>query len=277
MTQQTVSRAFDYAPDALAKLWPRLHQGDCEPFPDAAWVEQITAAHPALAAKLAPDAASAALQQAWRAYHRGDFAEATTLGTELGLLGYNAANKAANIQATYIEQDEERKLAMLVATTRRAETLQAAAPDLANAWYFHAQAVGRYSQAISITRALAEGLAGKVRHGLERALALAPNHAEAHIAFGAFHAEIVAKVGALLARLTYGASREAALHHYTEAMRLIPHSAIARIEYAQGLVRLFGRERLAEAKQLYSEASACAASDEMERLDAAFAAESLSS
>jgi len=65
------------------------------------------------------------------------------------------------------------------------------------------------------------------------------------------------------------------LQHYTEALRLIPHSAIARIEYAQRLVRLFGRGRLAEAKQLYAEASSLEASDEMERLDSAFARDSL--
>jgi len=41
-------------------------------------------------------------------------------------------------------------------------------------------------------------------------------------AFGAFHAEIVAKVGALLARLSYSANCEAALQHFTEAMRPDP-------------------------------------------------------
>jgi tetratricopeptide (TPR) repeat protein len=270
-------RRFDFPTAELAKRWSRLHRGDCEPYPDAAWVGRITAAHPGLAPKLSTENAAAALQAAWRAYHHGDFEKATQLGVDLGPLGYNAANKAANIRASYLEQNEHRRLALLTESVQRAETLQAAAPDLANAWYFHAQALGRYSQAISITRALAEGLAGKVRASLERSLALAPNHAEAHIAFGAYHAEVVAKVGTILARLTYGASREAALHHFGEALRLIPPSAIARIEYAQALVRLFGRDRLDEAKRLYSEASACEPADEMERLDAAFARESLES
>ena len=42
-------------------------------------------------------------------------------------------------------------------------------------------------------------------------------------------------------------------------------------------MRLSGREHLAEAKQLESEASTCEASDELERLDSALAAESLAS
>lgn len=274
MTRHALTRPFDYPGHALAAHWPRLHQGDCEPYPDAAWLERLGAAHPSLAVKR-PAALAAELQHAWRAYHGGDFAEAIKLGAALGPVGYNAANKAANIRATYLEPDKDRQIALLAASVKRAEALQAVAPDLANAWYLHAHALGRYSQAISIARALAEGLAGKLRHSLERALALAPGHAEAHIAFGSYHAEIVAKVGATLGSLTYGASREAALRHFAEALRLTPHSAIARIEYAQALVRLFGRERLPEAKRLYSEAGACDPADEMERLDAAFARDEL--
>ena len=40
----------------------------------------------------------------------------------------------------------------------------------------------------------------------DKALKLEPNHADAHIALGTYHAEIVSKVGGMLASLTYGAS-----------------------------------------------------------------------
>ncbi len=56
------------------------------------------------------------------------------------------------------------------------------APDFVNAFYFHAQALGRYSQEISITKALAQGIGGRVKASLDRTLKLEPNHAEAHIA-----------------------------------------------------------------------------------------------
>jgi hypothetical protein len=29
------AKAYAYAGDALKKAWPKLHAGDCEPFPDA--------------------------------------------------------------------------------------------------------------------------------------------------------------------------------------------------------------------------------------------------
>src|SRR5208337_1792455 len=95
-------------------------------------------------------------------------------------------------------------------STERAEELQAAAPDFVNAFYFHAQALGRYSQEIS----LAQGIGGRVKASLDKALKLEPNHADAHIALGTYHAEIVSKVGGMLASLTYGASKEEAMKHF---------------------------------------------------------------
>ena len=44
-------------------------------------------------------------------------------------------------------------------------------------------------------------------------------------------------------------------------------SAIARIEYANGLILLFGKSRIADAEKLYKEAAACKPADAMERLD----------
>jgi tetratricopeptide (TPR) repeat protein len=260
------NKTYVRAGAALKEAWPLLHAGDREAFPDLAAIKRIAAAHKALA-PASVDKAAAQLQESWRAYHAGEFGEAIAGGLALGLLGTNVANKASNIYATYLETDEARKLALFQEAAARAEALQEAAPDLPNAWYFHAQALGRYSQGISVAKALAEGLATRVRHSLERTLVLDAQHAEAHIAFGSYHAEIVAKVGATLAGLTYGAKREAALLHFETALRLLPHSAIARIEYANGLAMLFGRAKLADARKLYTEAAKCTPEDAMERLD----------
>ena len=209
----------------------------------------LSPAIPGSKARSSVEKTAAALQSAWRAYHRGDFAAAVEEGANLGPIGANAANKAANIYATYLEDDDERKKKIFIESIERAEALQKAAPDFANAFYFHAQALGRYSQEISIAKALTQGLAGKVKASLDEALKLAPRHAEAHIALGAYHAEIVGKIGGMLAGLTYGASKEEALKHFDEALRLLPDSAIARVEKANGLVLLFGRSRLGRGEE----------------------------
>ncbi len=90
---------------------------------------------------------------------------------------------------------------------------------------------------------------------------------------GAYHAEIVAKVGGMLASLTYGASKEAAVKHFDIARKLLPNSAIARIETANGLVMLFGKSKLSEATKLYEEAAKQKPADAMQKLDAEHAKE----
>ncbi len=244
-------KAFPHADKAylqtaatLKKHWDRLHKGDREPLPKDDKV-----------------------LEAWIAYHAGDFQKAFDLGMKAGDAGANVANKAQAIHANYLEKSESQKLAMFQEVIARAEALQKAAPKNANAWYLHAYALGRYSQGISIAKALAQGLGGKVKSSLDHALKLEPKHADAHIALGAYHAEIIGKVGAMIGGLTYGAKQDAGISHYEQAIKLNPDSAIARIEYANGLVTMLGKAKLKDAERLYAEAAKCKPMDAMERLD----------
>lgn len=237
-------KAFVYAGAALKKNWERLHCGDREPFP-----------------------ADAAVQEAWRLYHQGDFRQAHEAGLAAGADGYNAANKAAMIYATFLEDDDQRKLELFQSISARCEDLQRMQPNNANAWYFQAYALGRYSQGISVLDALTQGLGGRIKVALDAALTLEPKHAEAHTALGAYHAEVVHKVGALMGKLTYGASKESAVRHFESALKLAPDSAIARIEYANALAMLFGDQRMDDVVRLYEEAAAATPVDAMERLD----------
>ena len=117
-----------------------------------------------------------------------------------------------------------------------------------------------------MAKALAQGLGVKVKTALETTIRLAPRHADAHIALGSFHAEVIDKVGKLLGR-TQGADAATGLKMFQAALKLNPDSAIARIEYANGLVMLEGDKRMKEAEKLYAEAAACKPLDAMERLD----------
>ena len=148
-----------------------------------------------------------------------------------------------------------------------AEKAASADPKNANAHYLHGMALGRYGQGISIAVALKKGLGGKIKASLETAIKLQAKHADAHIALGTWHAEIVGKVGALVGGMTYGAKKDAAVEHFKKALKLNPDSAIARIEYANALATMFGEARLKEAEKLYNEAAKCKPADAMERLD----------
>jgi tetratricopeptide (TPR) repeat protein len=236
--------AYAYTDATLRKHWSRLHRGDCEPLPKDRQV-----------------------LEAWIAYHRGSFERAAELGLEAGLPGYNAANKATSIYAFYLEKSDRKKLDLYQEVIARCEALQAADPGNANAFYLCANALGRYSQGISVAKALSQGLGGRIKDNLLTALKLQPKHAEAHIALGAFHAEVIDKVGALIGGVTYGAKRDTAVKAFRTALELIPHSAIARTVYADALVMLDGKKALKHAERLYAEAAACDAADAMERLD----------
>jgi tetratricopeptide (TPR) repeat protein len=78
---------------------------------------------------------------------------------------------------------------------------------------------------------------------------------------------VIDKVGGLVAGVTYGAKKDSALEHFQKALKLNPDSAIARVEYANGLVMLFGKAHMDNAEKLYREAAACKPADAMERLD----------
>ena len=237
-------KSYTHTPASLKKAWDRLHKGDCESYPK-----------------------DAAVVDAWIAFHAGDFLAAHEQGLAAGAAGVTVTNKAQAIYANYLEESEKAKLKHFEEVAARAEAQQAKDAKNANAFYWQAYALGRYSQGISIAKALAQGIGTKVKSALDTTVKLAPKHADAHIALGSYHAEIVDKVGAMIGGLTYGAKKDVGLKHYETALKLNPDSAIARIEYANGLVMLEGKKALSRAEALYGEAAAVKALDAMERLD----------
>ena len=236
-------QAFGFGGAALKKAWARLHRGDCEPFPE-----------------------SAPLQEAWRAFHCGDFQLACERGLALGAEGHAVADKAQFIYATYLEPDRKARLALFEEAARRSEAARKSRPDDASSLYLFASCMGRHSQSKSVVEALAAGTPGQIRKSLERALELAPRHAEAHIAMGTWHTEVIDKAGAFVGGLTYGASAPEALAHYRKALALFPESAIARVEYAAGVMRLDSSKK-AEARTLLAQAGKLEPADATESLD----------
>ncbi len=235
---------YHYDAAQLKKHWVRLHTGDAEPLPKDAKV-----------------------LQAWAHFHNGEFQEAAQAGLAAGGAGVTAANKATAIYANYLEKKEKTRLEFFMQVAEQAQAQAQEDPNNANAWYWNAYALGRYSQGISVAKALAQGLGSKIRESLEKAIALAPAHADAHIALGAFHAEVIDKVGALIGGMTYGAKKDKGLKLFQEALRLNPDSAIAMIEYANALVMLEGDRKMREATALYEKAAASKPQDAMEQLD----------
>jgi tetratricopeptide (TPR) repeat protein len=235
---------FVYDADSLAREWARLHGGDAEPLPSEPKV-----------------------LEAWVLFHNGEFERAAQAGVAAGGAGITVANKAASMYANYLEVREKARLDLFQQAAQRAEQQAADEPENPNAWYWYAYATGRYSQGISVAKALAQGLGGKVKDALERTIRLQPRHADAHAALGTFHAEVIDKVGSLIGGMTYGAKKETGLRMFQEALRLNPRSAVALIEYANGLVMLEGDRMFEESTRLYQQAAAIEPLDAKEWLD----------
>lgn len=234
---KTPVAGVSYAGDALKKNWDALHKGDNEAWPK-----------------------DTATQDAWRAFHAGDFAAAAEADGTVAI-------KATSIYANHVEKKDAAKVKLFQDAMAMAEALAKAAPKNANAHYQYAYAAGRYSQSISVLKALKEGYGGKIKTALETALKLDPKHADAHTAMGAYHAEIIDKVGGMVGKLTYGANKDDAVKHYETALKLNPQSPVAHIEYANGLLMLFKDKEIDKATTLYEKAAKLKGRDAMEMMD----------
>ena len=233
--------AFDEA--RLKKHWARLHAGDAQAWPSQRLV-----------------------LQAWLLFHQGDFEQAAARGWDAGPDGLAVASKATCVHANYLESSEKRRQEMYRDVAQRAQALASEQPEHAAAHYWNAYALGRYSQGISVAKALAQGLGVRIKQALQTAMALQPQHADAHLALATFQAEVIDKVGALIGAMTYGARKDTAMALFERALQLNPDSALVWIEYANGLVMLEGNSRLDEATRHYEKASRFEPLDASERL-----------
>ena len=238
--------AGDYRFDAASvqKLWPRLHAGDLEPMPH----------EPRLLA-------------GWAHFHNGHFYQAVKAGLGLGPIGLNLANKASCIYAAYLEQHEACRLDIFLTAAQRAEAQLQEQPDNLNAQYWRAFALGRYSQGISVAKALAQGIDNKVKTDLENVIRRQPAHADAHVVLGNFHAEVIDKVGSLIGAMAYGANKDIGLNLFARALELNSASAFCMVEYARAMLMLKGEAMTNEATRLYQLAARGKPLDAMERLE----------
>jgi tetratricopeptide (TPR) repeat protein len=253
-TAFAASGDFAYDGGAVLRHWRRLHACDREPLPD-----------------------SPGLVKAWAHFHNGHFEQAHRLGLRLGDAGTTVANLAACVYATQLASQEQERLALYQAVVERATAQCERQPENPNAHYLLAMALGRYSQGISVARALAQGMGSRIKTALETTIALQPQHADAHFALGAFHADMIDKVGALIGSMTFGAKKDVSLQMFQQGFALQPHSPAGLVEYALALLILEGDARLTEASALYQKAAALKPTDAREYLDIAIARNGLTS
>lgn len=245
-----MKRMFDFKLDLpnLHQRWPQLHQSDGE-----AWPQNQDA------------------QQAWLLFHQGEFQSAVERGLAAGGAGWNAANKAQCFIARHLTEQESERMALLKAVADRAslQLLDISRPVSAQAQshYWRGLALLHYCQGLNVAKALALGLSVQAKTHLELAVTLAPHHADAHLALASFHADLIDKVGPLIAQLSYGASAQAGLTLLSRAADLQVRSVMGLVEQARALLLLQGEVALAQANALYEQATRLRPLDAAERLE----------
>jgi len=213
------------------------------------------------------------LLNAWILFHNGHFADAAIAAEKLGSIATAIEIRSIVAYTDYICTDDELSIELLEhAFILGEQALEAELSDDVNIVFSTALAMGRYSQMISITKALRKGLGGKIKTLLGKTLELSPEHTEAHTAMGLYHAEIIDKIGATIGGLTYGASAKTAKQHLTTSQKLSPNSAITLIEFGNGLILLDGDKSMGKATDLYELAAQCEGLDSLQSMDVDFAA-----
>lgn len=263
-----IDGAYGFDRDKVVSGWGRLHAFDGEPLPTAERLQAWCQSSPAVAASYAGfegdhAAWASALIDAWVMFHNGDFATAFERGRTLGFPGYGLAHIAACAYTDAVTLPKDRLAVFFRECAARSGEAAAAMPRHPNAVFYQGLHLGRYSETVSLVKAAAENVAGKFVKSLEETLALDSRHVLAHLGYGSYHASVVSAVGSMVAKLTWGATRDKAIEHFEKAQTLAPFLPATHLEYGKGLMLLKDRK----ARQWFASGAELTPADAMEALD----------
>lgn len=263
-----IEGAYGFDREKVVAGWGRLHAFDGEPLPTAVRLQAWCQASPAVEASYAGfdgdhAAWAQALIDAWVIFHNGDFAQAFERGRALGFPGYGLAHIAACAYTDAVTLPKDVLAAFFRECAAHSGEAAVAMPRHPNAVFYQGLHLGRYSETISLVKAAAENVAGKFVRALDETLALDAGHVLAHLGYGSYHASVVSAVGSMVAKLTWGASRDKAIGHFEKAQALAPDLPATHLEYGKGLMLLKDKK----ARQWFASGAALTPADAMEELD----------
>ena len=178
------------------------------------------------------------IEVARAAYNEGQFTEAAQMAEAVGTSeGYALASKSLTIYGRYIAGNDEKRLLFEQAIELANKAIHAN-PNNAEAYLELVRAIGQHSNHISKVTALKENYAKKSREGIENAIRISPDFASAYVSLGRWHVGIIARVGSLVARVTYGAKKKVAIKSFDRAIELNIEDKADYLEIAIGYQEL---------------------------------------
>ena len=217
-------------------------------------------------ALMATGEASPPTAAARAAFDEGRYLEAADLGESLGTSeGHALAADALAVYGHYVAADAE-KQPILERARRAADEALALDGTSAEARFQVAHAMARYAQSLGPAKAVRQGFVGKSREAIEAVLEVDPDLAKARLSLASWHADVVAGVGRLIARLTYGATVQGAMENYERALELAPEEKATYFEFARGLSAIGGRKDRARVRELLTQALALPVRTDLDRI-----------
>ena len=202
------------------------------------------------------------LQDAQKLYAKGDFKAAVDIASDIDSAeGQAFAAKANSIYAG--TQPENKQEPMYATSEKYANNAVKLNSKYAPGDFELARALGRLSQLRGTLAALSQGLGTRIKTNLETCIDLDRNSASCMVAYGLWHAEIVAKgVG-----WVYGANEGASINFFERAIAIEPKIIIHRVEYAKGMLLLNRDKYKAAAKSQLELAIKLEPRDAADKLD----------
>jgi tetratricopeptide (TPR) repeat protein len=206
--------------------------------------------------------AAGTLQDAQLQFKNGDFTGAVQSAIALNTSdGFALASKSNSIFAS--TQSESKQEAIYAQSEKYARNAIALDTNNSDGYFEVARALGRLSQLRGVLSALTQGLGGQIKENLDKAIRLDPQFANALVALGLWHAEIVGKGVAFL----YGADPAKGLAAFNRAIKLEPKIIIHRVEFARGLMLIDASKNKEEALTQLEVAVTLTPRDAAEKLD----------
>ncbi len=182
------------------------------------------------------------LRRAERLFDGGDFIAAARIAESVpSVRGQTLAARATLAVADYAAVPADR-LGVYGEAARLARNAIEYDAGKAEAYRYLVIALGHIARSRSPLEAFLEGYADEGRRLIDLAMTLEPESPWTYALLGAWHAEIVAAAGSVLADYLFEASADQAVAAFETAIRLEPDNPILRFEYGLALVRLGGSD-----------------------------------
>lgn len=272
-----VESPFDYNSDSIVDVWSQVHSIDKEPLPTAKGLKQllkgasIDAASPTYGDDF--EALAAAIIDGWVDFHNGDFQGAFDKAEACGPAASYLALLALNTYAGYLAP-ESKQADLFYGAAEKAKDAILMFPKVVNIEYAYALNIGRYTESISIAKALSSGAALSFKKSLDKCLSIQPNHVPSLLAQGALHAQTIDAIGELAARMSFGATKKKVFNVYESASQIDNPPPVIFLEYAKN-IQLLEKNNKGKVERLLKQALAAPVLDPLDAFDQKEAAELL--